>query len=261
MSRAISCPATFEYAGLFKTDEPWIHPTRTIDNYEILAVVTGTVRIFEGDCRYTLSPGDLMVLRPGLEHGGWQVSEGETSFYWIHFRPSDDLPPLPYAPIRLEDPSHLNLLCRQLLHLNNAPGYPPYAIEAAFQLVFSEVAHLSNQEKSGTRLVSEIAEWIRINSHRPLTVFAVAHQAGYHPDYLSVLFKDAFRMSLKQYIVQQRMQQIRSRLLTTSDSIKEIAAQLGFASENQMLHFFRYHEGISPKSYRDLYHHTHLNRM
>lgn len=261
MNEAAQCPARYEYAGLFKTDEPWIHPTRTIDTYEIMMIVAGTVCIFDEDRRFVLNAGEILVLRPGRRHGGWKPSEGTTSFYWIHFHAQEgDMPALPYDPVKPADHSHFNLLCRQLLHLANAPGYPEYAVQAAFALVFSETAQLSCRTQPGTRLVSEIAEWIRINSRRPLTVSMVARHAGYHPDYLSALFRESFQMSLKQYIADRRMQQIRSLLLTTTASVKEIAAQLGFANGNQLMHFFRYHEGISPCSYRNLYHQTHLNK-
>jgi len=261
MTEAALCPARYEYAGLFKTDETWIHPVRTIDTYEIMLIVAGSVSVFEEDRRFTLNAGELLLLQPGLRHGGWKTSEGTTSFYWIHFHAArEDICQLPSAPIRLADPSHMNLLCRQLLHIGNTPGYPEYSVQAAFSLIFCELERLSKQIQPGTRLVSELAEWIRINSGRPLTVSMVAKHAGYHPDYLSALFRGAFHMSLKQYIADQRMQQIRSLLLTTTESVKEIAARLGFANGNQLMHFFRYHEGISPISYRNLYHHTHLNR-
>lgn len=261
MTGTVECPARYEYAGLFKTEDAWIHPVRTIDTCEIMVIVSGTVSVFEDDRQFTLNAGELILLRPGLKHGGWKMSEGTTSFYWIHFHASpEEISLLPEGPVRIEDPSHINLLCRQLLHIANAPGYPEYAVQAAFSLIFCELQGLSRRIQPGTRLVSELAEWIRINSCRPLSVAAVARQSGYHPDYLSSLFREAFHMSLKQYIAEQRMQQIRSLLLTTTDSIKEIAARLGFENGNQLMHFFRYHEGISPISYRNLYHRTHLNR-
>lgn len=260
MLEKTGCPAVYSYSGLFRTENPWIHPHRVVDTYEIMVIVAGQAFIYEEERRHTLSAGEAIVLRPGLRHGGWRMSEGDTSFYWIHFRAdAADLPPLPFEPQKIHDAAHLNLLCRQLLHIGNAPGYPDYAVQAAFELVFCEISRLSEQVRPSSRRVSEIAEWIRINSHRALTVASVASQAGYHPDHLSVLFRETFHMSLKQYIIDQRMQQIRSQLLTTADSIKEIAARLGFASENQLMHFFRYHEGVSPTAYRNLYHRTRMN--
>lgn len=256
-----NCPARYEYAGLFRTEEPWIHPVRRIDSYEMILVVTGNVFLFEEENQYDLHAGDVMVLRPGLQHGGWQASDGETSFYWVHFFPEgEEMPPLPFAPWALEDASRLNALCRQLLHAANVPGYPAYAIQAAFALLFCEISRLHERASAESRLVQETAEWIRIHSTRRLTVTEVARRTGYHPDYLSALFRSAFQMNLKSFLVEQRMRQIRSQLLTTADSMKQIAARLDFENENQFIHYFRYHEGVSPARYRNLYHRTHLNR-
>lgn len=260
MLQSALCPARYSYSGLFRTENPWIHPHRVVDTYEIMVIVSGQAFIYEEENQHTLNAGEVIVLRPGRRHGGWKTTEGGNSFYWIHFRAEESaLPPLPFEPGKLPDPAHINLLCRQLLHIANAPGYPEYAVQSAFELVFCEISRLSEQVRPSSRRISEIAEWIRINSHRALTVASVASYAGYHPDHLSVLFRETFHMSLKQYIIDQRMQQIRSMLLTTADSIKEIAARLDFSGENQLMHFFRYHEGMSPTAYRNLYHQTHMN--
>lgn len=255
------CPARYQFSGLFQTDEVWIHPTRRIDTYEILLALAGRIHLFEEDRQYTLQPGDVLVLRPSLLHGGWKKSEGETSFYWIHFHDASQPPAdLPYAPHSVADPSRLHLLCRQLLHIANAGGYPAYAVQAAFSLLYCELRQLFKETDACTRLVAETAEWIRIHSQKRLSVEQVAQRTGYHPDYLSTLFKATYHLSLKQYINKERMNKIRSLLLTTSDPIKQIAAKMDFGSEEQLVHYFRYHEGISPAKYRNIYHHTHLNR-
>ena len=115
-------------------------------------------------------------------------------------------------------------------------------------------------QKSASRAADEAAEWIRINSARRLTAADAAAHAGYHPDYLSALFKAAYSLTLKQYIARERMKLIRSQLLTTADSLRTIARRLDFDGEEQLIHYFRYHEGLSPTQYRNLYDHTHLNK-
>lgn len=253
------CPAQYSFAGLFQTDEEWIHPTRVIDTYEIMLITAGNVHLFEEDKRWTLSPGEFIVLRPGRQHGGFGKSHGETSFYWIHFHSEETLS-LPEVPTQIDDSARLNTLCRQLLHVANAPGYPPYAVQAAFELLYCEVLRACEERRGTSRLVDETAEWIRINSARRLSAREAAAHAGYHPDYLSVLFKNAYALTLKQYIAVERMKLIRNQLLTTADSVKTVASRLDFESEEHFIHYFRYHEGLSPTQYRNLYDHTHLNK-
>ena len=256
---ASACPARYEYAGLFQSSETWIHPTRVIDTHEIVLVTTGTVRLFEEDARWALHAGELIVLRPGRKHGGFQESHGETGFYWIHFG-LDGPDTLPAAPLKTEDSARMGTLCRQLLHVANAPGYPAYAAQSAFALLYCELMREAEGQKSASRAADEAAEWIRINSARRLTAADAAAHAGYHPDYLSALFKAAYSLTLKQYIARERMKLIHSQLLTTADSLRTIARRLDFDGEEQLIHYFRYHEGLSPTQYRNLYDHTHLNK-
>ena len=256
-----ACPARYAFAGLFQTEDRWLHPTRVIDSYEIILMLEGAGHLYEQEQRFTLHAGDALLLRPGRRHGGWQESAGRTSFYWIHFYlPEGNPPALPEGVQTIQDMPRLLMLCRQLLHIANTPGYPDYAAQAAFSLLYCEWLRLCGRQDAGSRLVGETAEWIRINSHRRLTVAGVARRSGYHPDYLSALFRGAFGRSLKQYIIDERMKRLRSLLLTTMAPLKTIAAQMEFASEEQLIHYFRYHEGISPARYRNLHYRTHLNR-
>lgn len=76
----------FSNMGLFESDADWIHPTVTIDTYELIYVVAGEIHLREKETRYHLKEGDLILLEPGSEHGGTAFSHGFTSFYWLHFQ-------------------------------------------------------------------------------------------------------------------------------------------------------------------------------
>ena len=49
-------------AGLFYTDKDWIHPTTSIETYEIILVLNGTVYIEEDGKKYTLERNNLLLL-------------------------------------------------------------------------------------------------------------------------------------------------------------------------------------------------------
>ena len=112
-------------SGLFISDGEWIHPTRTIEGYELMFVVRGVVLIAEGETEYILNPGDALFLRPGIEHRGLRPSDEDISFYWVHF---DFEPPVPdicnSAHVEIVQSSNLHILLRQLLHYANTPRYP-----------------------------------------------------------------------------------------------------------------------------------------
>ncbi len=252
---------TYIYGGLFATEEEWRHPARTIDSYELLYVVAGEVFLEEEGERFRLKEGDVYLLRPDCRHGGYASSRGRTSFYWVHFL-TNDWPGLGIGAglLCVPDSYRFSLLLKQLLHIANAPGYPPYTLDAALALLLAELAAAGKGRESGAvPLVYEVAEWIRIHSREMLTVKGVADRFGYHPDYLCTLFQKNMGMPLKRYISGERVKLVQSLLLTSGKPLKELAEELGWESENAFVHYIRYHTGMGPARFRRLYYHTHMN--
>ena len=256
-----SYPASYTYGGLFYTEDRWRHPDRVIDTYEIIYVVEGTVYLRESQICHTLNKGDLYLLTPGVPHGGWQDSTGKTSFYWIHFSASS-LTELHVEPglTSIADHYRFPVMLRQLLHIANAQEYPDYTAHSALLLLLGELSAAQAQNsRSGAPLLSSVSEFIRINTGKQLSVQSVAQHFGYHPDYISSLFRKHYGLSLKQYINNGQISAIKALLVTTNLSMKELAAQLGWETENEFTHFFKYHTGISPAKFRAMFVNTHMN--
>lgn len=70
--------------GHVKYDKPWIHFTRTIDEYILYIIKSGELYIKEGEAEYTLKSGDTLLLSPNVIHTGFKQSCCE--YYYIHFR-------------------------------------------------------------------------------------------------------------------------------------------------------------------------------
>lgn len=242
----------YEYMGLFHTDSCWIHPTVTIDTYELIYVTQGEVCLKEGATAFVLHPGDAVILSPGTEHGGTQSSNGITEFYWIHFRadPFDAL----HLPKRFRpDSAGMKRELKMLLHLS---GVSLRQCELALlQLLFS----LSETESPHSRLAFETAETLRIHAREPLTVAGLADRLGYHPDYLSRVYKKEFGTDLKTAIISRRLTEIDSLLLNTHDSVKAIGLCCGFEDDTQFVKFYKYHKKETPSAFRNRFSYIHMN--
>ena len=256
----------YQYGGLFITEEPWIHPSRQIDTYELIYVVAGHVYLQEEERRFQMEEGDALVLSPGKKHGGYACSDGKTSFYWIHFRLDGAEGLEESMGIR---PGQVQSCCehrlasflKQLLHVANTGGYPLWAVDGALLLLLGELGQSQkNNAISQSGLLCEIAEWIRINSDKKLTVAQVAQKFQYNPDYISMRMRQAYGHSLQKHIEEERMKYIRNLLLNSDAPLKQIASTLGWENANQFFHFFRYHEGISPTQFRQMFYRTHWNK-
>ena len=238
--------------GLFDSDWDWIHPTVTVGTHEVIYVIEGKIHIREGETVYHLSKGDMLLLEPGIEHGGTQVSHGRTSFYWLHYSCSD---PVALAFPKRCTPDAVTTLrtLGELMHLQQAAPAVAELTLARFLL------EAGREAEYGDKRAYEIAAFIRANSRRALTVADVAEHFGYSADHLSRVMKREFGYDAKTAIVKSRLEYIESCLLNSAYSIKEIAARCGFEDENAFVKFYKYHTQKTPTMFRNQFFYVHIN--
>ena len=83
-----------------------------------------------------------------------------------------------------------------------------------------------------------------------ITSEEIAAAAGFTPSYLSRRFRECAGIGVHQYLTFLRLQQARMELLSTTDSITDIALRCGFASSNYFKDAFQKQYGTSPRDYR-----------
>ncbi|MDF2988374.1 MAG: transcriptional regulator, AraC family [Eubacterium sp.] len=251
----------YSISGLFWSDDEWLHPRRKIDTYEIIYMLEGTAYIQEEDRQYVLKSGDVLLLYPDRIHFGYNTSTGKTSFYWAHFLTTD----FNFFKIELQyfsaaENYRFNSLFKQLLHIANTADYPKYSSDLIMGLIINEISAAQHSLKNkSSKLINDVAEWTRINCGRKITVETIADYFGYNADYLSGLFKKSFGIGLKQYINNEKIKLAKNLLITSNYTIKQISNILNWDGENQFINYFKYHEGMSPTKYRNIYINTHFN--
>ena len=242
---------SYRNMGLFDTDEPWIHPTVCNPTCQLLYVLAGTVDLFEGETRYTLRPGEMLVLDPNVTHGGASESRGHVSFYWLHFE-TNDLS-LWNLPKRADVPPETETVFRELMHLS-------YSSPRAAELTLAKfLTDLGAETERRSPLAFELQEFIRVHARKPLRVGQLSKRFGYSPDRLSRIYRAEFGCSLKEGVCRARLGCVENYLLNTDFSIGEIAAATGFEDANALTKFFSYHEKMSPLAYRRKFYHIHMN--
>ena len=247
---------SYESSGNFVTDDEWIHPIRKIDSFELILMLEGEAFIFEGKNEYRISKNDMLILSPNTEHGGYKPSFGDTSFFWLHFKTNEAIP---FKYLKNADTHEIIKLLKRLLHITNMPEYSKKTADSLAYLIFEELNLIGRENPIHQVKIAEIIEYIRINSHKPLTVKKLANHFNYNSDYIGKIFRQELDMGCKEYIIEQRLKLVENLLMTTKLSIKEIAARLSFPDENGFIKFFSYHRKMSPGEYRKQYYNTHLN--
>ena len=247
----------YSYAGLFIQDKSWRHPKRQIDTYEIIFMRKGTAYISENGVKYTVGENDFLLLEPHKTHFGFKTSEPPVSFYWLHIHLSD---PSYLSDIKtgsIAAPQQLVSLFSQVLH---------YSAESCMADLFSAAivreikSKIQNSGENMPVLAARIKEWLNASVSAGVTVKQTAQHFGYNENYIARFFKHAFGVGIKDYINSVKTDNAKNLLSTTMASVKEISAMLSFPNENAFVKYFKYHTGLTPSEYRNIYVNMHINK-
>ena len=100
--------------------------------------------------------------------------------------------------------------------------------------------------------ITAVFEFIEANYHRPLQLKEVAATLGYSPAYLTDLVRRKTGRTVKQWIVERRMDCARKLLLNTETSIAQIAEQTGYLDTAYFIRQFKQLHGTSPHQWRKI---------
>ncbi|MEC0242713.1 helix-turn-helix domain-containing protein [Paenibacillus dokdonensis] len=101
-------------------------------------------------------------------------------------------------------------------------------------------------------IVLEIKEYV--DSHlqdAQLSIEQVADNFSFSVSYIRQLFKEIMNMSLSEYILQERIERVKEKLVSTQLSVLEIGDQCGFLSKGHFFSAFKKFTNLTPKQYRE----------
>lgn len=100
--------------------------------------------------------------------------------------------------------------------------------------------------------ITAVFEFIEANYHRPLQLQEVAATLGYSPAYLTNLVRRKTGRTIKQWIVERRMDRARKLLLHSDLAIAQIAEQTGYLDTAYFIRQFKQLHGTSPHQWRKI---------
>lgn len=256
--------------GLFRTANPLSHPKRVIDSYELIFVRTGRLQMFEGDVEYDLGPDQFLLLFPGVTHGGTAPYSDDLSFYWLHFSlpgggadRAEGMAPVPKTA-RLQDSSRLVGYLHLFLDLQDSQPGNSVARALSTLLCLNEIASTGlvdpSKPDTTTSLVERADAFIATNYRRPITSSDVAAYLTYNVDYLERTYRRSRKTTLTNAINARRIKEACAMLLVPEGkNIADIAFSCGFNDPGYFRRVFRQCTTMTPKMYRNLNAHLHIN--
>ena len=113
----------------------------------------------------------------------------------------------------------------------------------------------ANSQKE--QIYNDILDYVKWHRHINLKVIDIANHFGYNEKYLSHVFRSIKGMSLKQYMLQQKIELAQYMLIDTNDTVASIAKQLGYNDSYNFMKLFKRKVGLTPTEYRN----THAKRL
>jgi len=122
-----------------------------------------------------------------------------------------------------------------------------------FMEMIDRIAEESENRSLGKteKLVNRITEYIHQHADETwLDLNILSEEFEVTPQYISNVFKKYKHENIKDYISKLKLDKAKVLLATTDLPVREIALQLGYASEGGIIRLFKKFEGITPGDYR-----------
>ncbi len=100
------------------------------------------------------------------------------------------------------------------------------------------------------QILEKIIIYVAQNYMNPINIQDIGNLINLNPDYANKIFKKAFNQTLYDYIIQERISHSKRMLLSSNNSITEIAFECGFNSISRFNFMFKKYTGYSARDFR-----------
>jgi AraC-like DNA-binding protein len=265
-------PFQYNFAGKFTApNAEWMHLTRQLFDFELFVVTKGVLYISGNDKEYVLEKGQYLLMPPFTWQHGYKSSD--CSFYWLHFAPSSSYDVIEADAVGNEPdsisitiPEHGTLQSYErmvVLMKQLQDSERRYGIKCLnnfnTSVILSELGaqcfsrQRYNNSDNSSQLYNDIADYITLNICSNLKVSDIADYFGYNEKYLTTYFKKWSKVSIKQFILQTKMEHAKAELSETNHSISQIGYNIGYADPHNFTNAFKKVTGLTPSDFRDSY--------
>lgn len=269
----VDMPVDLEITGKFVAPSPdWIHLSRILQDYELIVMTEGVLYLGGDKQHFVVSKGEYLILPPYTKQYGYKSSE--CSFYWLHFKSPDGIKIMDmssYTPNKednklllpqfgtLKSLEKIIVMMKQLQ--DSVRGYNQKTLNNYMSTVilcelYNQVFHSDHNPAKKTKqeqLYNDIVDYIKWSRSEHIKVSQIAAYFGYNEKYLSHLFTTISGISLKQYILQQKMELAKFLLSDTNQNVSEVSLQLGYKDCHNFMKSFKKIVGLTPTDFRNAY--------
>jgi AraC-like DNA-binding protein len=249
--------------GAGQAPDGWVH-RKSIPFAIVVQPTDGWYVVTGPDGAVTVASGEIALVAADTpvafaHHAG---AGGTLSMRWLHlqalYRQAIDPCALYRTPHCISGRTALRIgsLLGQLVL--PAPAFEDriQRVGQAYAVLALALSSASSHERASELLAAAarfgpLTAWLRENLHRPLTIHDVAVAAGLSRSRLHALFQTHLGRSPMGHLKELRLAAASRALLTTSDTVAQVAQGAGFANPFHLSREFSRRYGMPPRRYRD----------
>ena len=219
-------------------------------------MVSGHAWVRDGEKWHELWPGDIVWHSPGDESIGRSDFKNPYHTFVVRFRVRRAKGMGVRRFSKWPDVEEIKLLTNEASRLSWDESFNRNVLrDYLFSRLIYQV-HLYEHSLQMSRYPAPIATVIRrIDSDfaKPLLMADLAKESGWSVTHLHVEFQRHLKITPHQMLIQKRLQAAKTRLVSSNDPLKKIAADCGFTSLVSFSHAFKVQTGQTPGIFRDAY--------
>lgn len=238
-----------------------------MDSAELVYIVEGHGVHMIGDSVYQTGPGDVLIFNAETPHDERPKEEEPLRFYCCAItnlrlrglRENCILPAVIEPVLHMATEKERVEELFGMLHNTLRRGSPKAYEQGRFLMIslLLEVLeyardHAVSRAYEDRTLGQRIKQYIDENYLKNLTLTSISEYLGVSPYYLARLFKERTGYSPMQYIINRRMGEAQTLLITTEDSVTRIAERVGYDNPNYFNLLFKKNIGVTPGHYRKI---------
>ncbi len=136
--------------------------------------------------------------------------------------------------------------------INETAEYSIFDMMKYVNYMYDCIMELMAQEQQASTIVAKAKSYIRQHYKEDIDRNDVANSVFLTPNYLSKLFNKETGLTIRDYINQQRIDESKKLLNTTSKSISTVAMDVGFENVSYFSTVFKKYCGCNPEAWRKL---------
>lgn len=240
---------------------------------EIIRVLSGSMQIHLDEDTYIINPGEIVFVQDGVLHGGKAF---DCEYECIVFNLSEFLTESLACKDEILSIKNQQFILQNIFNkdekvygvLNEIfecikaprPGYEFIVqglLTASIGSIIQQNAYKINvfyNIKSKNRIISikKVLEKIKNEYSEKLTLNDLAKTANLSSKYFCKFFQEITNKTPIEYLKFYRIECAGRKLVSTDDSVTDIAFNCGFNNLSYFIKLFKKHFGVSPNQYRDL---------